>query len=64
MAGVAEWVDEFVVLESEGVRGAAGLERYGRLGLLRSVVMNGMTVSQCGTTYYQRVSTGYQVVVF
>jgi hypothetical protein len=27
-------------------------------------VMNGVTVSQCGSTYYQRVSNGYQVVVF
>jgi hypothetical protein len=29
-----------------------------------STVMNGVAVSQCGTTYYKRVSTGYQVVVF
>ena len=29
-----------------------------------TTVMNGVTVSQCGSTYYQRVSNGYQVVVF
>jgi hypothetical protein len=29
-----------------------------------STVMNGVSVSQCGSTYYKRVSTGYQVVVF
>src|SRR5262245_11474709 len=29
-----------------------------------TTVMNGVAVSQCGTTYYQRVSTGYKVVVF
>jgi hypothetical protein len=27
-------------------------------------VVGGVAVSQCGTTYYQRVSTGYKVVVF
>jgi hypothetical protein len=27
-------------------------------------VMNGLAVQQCGPTYYQRVSTGYRVVVF
>ena len=29
-----------------------------------ATVVNGVTVSQCGATYYRRVSTGYQVVVF
>jgi len=29
-----------------------------------TTAMNGVTVSQCGGTYYQRVSNGYQVVVF
>jgi hypothetical protein len=29
-----------------------------------TVVMQGVSVQQCGTTYYQRVSTGYRVVVF
>jgi hypothetical protein len=29
-----------------------------------ATVMGGVAVSQCGTTYYQRVSNGYQVVVF
>ena len=29
-----------------------------------TTVMNGVTVSQCGGSYYRRVSTGYQVVVF
>jgi Fe-S cluster biogenesis protein NfuA len=29
-----------------------------------TTVMGGVSVQQCGTTYYQRVSTGYQVVVF
>ena len=29
-----------------------------------TTVMNGVSVHQCGPTYYQRVSTGYQVVVF
>ena len=29
-----------------------------------TVVRNGASYSQCGTTYYQRVSTGYSVVVF
>jgi hypothetical protein len=29
-----------------------------------TTVMNNVSVQQCGTTYYQRVSTGYQVVVF
>jgi len=33
-------------------------------GGCRTTVMNGITVSQCGTTYYRRVSTGYQVAVF
>src|SRR5262245_15112364 len=27
-------------------------------------VVGGVSVQQCGTTYYQRVSTGYRVVVF
>jgi hypothetical protein len=27
-------------------------------------VMSGVSVQQCGGTYYRRVSTGYQVVVF
>jgi hypothetical protein len=29
-----------------------------------TTIMNGVTVTQCGATYYRRVSTGYQVVVF
>lgn len=29
-----------------------------------TTVMGGVSVHQCGTTYYQRVSTGYKVVVF
>ena len=29
-----------------------------------TTVMGGVSVQQCGGTYYQRVSTGYQVVVF
>ena len=29
-----------------------------------TTVMGGVSVQQCGTTYYRRVSTGYQVVVF
>ena len=29
-----------------------------------STVVGGVAVSQCGTTYYQRVSNGYKVVVF
>src|SRR5262245_4006537 len=29
-----------------------------------TTVMGGVSVQQCGTTYYQRVSTGYRVVVF
>jgi Fe-S cluster biogenesis protein NfuA len=29
-----------------------------------TTVMNGVTVSQCGGTYYRRVNSGYQVVVF
>ena len=29
-----------------------------------TVVRSGVSYSQCGTTYYQRVSTGYRVVVF
>jgi hypothetical protein len=29
-----------------------------------STVVGGVAVSQCGSTYYQRVSSGYQVVVF
>ena len=29
-----------------------------------TVARNGVSYSQCGTTYYQRVSSGYQVVVF
>ena len=29
-----------------------------------TTVMGGVSVQQCGATYYQRVSTGYQVVVF
>ena len=29
-----------------------------------TVVMQGASVHQCGPTYYQRVSAGYQVVVF
>jgi hypothetical protein len=29
-----------------------------------TTVMNGVSVQHCGTTYYQRVSNGYQVVVF
>ena len=29
-----------------------------------TTVMGGVSVHQCGTTYYQRVSSGYQVVVF
>jgi hypothetical protein len=29
-----------------------------------TTVVNGVSVHQCGTTYYQRVSSGYQVVVF
>jgi hypothetical protein len=29
-----------------------------------TTVMNGLAVQQCGTTYYQRVNTGYRVVVF
>jgi amino-acid N-acetyltransferase len=39
-AGVAEYMADFVVLESLGeVRGAAGLERYGGVALLRSLVV-------------------------
>jgi len=29
-----------------------------------TTVVNGIGYQQCGTTYYQRVSTGYRVVVF
>ena len=29
-----------------------------------TTIMGGVSVQQCGPTYYQRVSTGYQVVVF
>ena len=29
-----------------------------------TTMMGGVSVQQCGATYYQRVSTGYQVVVF
>ena len=29
-----------------------------------TTMMQGVTVQQCGATYYRRVSTGYQVVVF
>ncbi len=29
-----------------------------------TTVVGGVSVHQCGPTYYQRVSTGYQVVVF
>jgi hypothetical protein len=29
-----------------------------------TTIMGGVSVQQCGTTYYQRVSTGYRVVVF
>ena len=29
-----------------------------------TVVMQGASVHQCGSTYYQRVSAGYQVVVY
>jgi hypothetical protein len=29
-----------------------------------TTVMGGVSVQQCGTTYYKRVSNGYQVVVF
>jgi hypothetical protein len=29
-----------------------------------TTVMGGVAVQQCGATYYRRVSTGYQVVVF
>jgi hypothetical protein len=29
-----------------------------------TTIMNNVSVQQCGTTYYRRVSTGYQVVVF
>jgi hypothetical protein len=29
-----------------------------------TTVMGGVSVQQCGGTHYQRVSTGYQVVVF
>jgi hypothetical protein len=29
-----------------------------------TTVMQGVTVQQCGATYYRRVSTGYQVVVY
>jgi hypothetical protein len=29
-----------------------------------STTVSGVAVSQCGNTYYQRVSNGYQVVVF
>ena len=29
-----------------------------------TTVMGGVSVQQCGSTYYKRVSTGYQVVVF
>jgi hypothetical protein len=29
-----------------------------------TTVMGGVSVQQCGATYYRRVSTGYQVVVF
>jgi hypothetical protein len=29
-----------------------------------TTVMNGLSVQQCGSTYYQRVSSGYRVVVF
>jgi len=30
----------------------------------RSVRVGGVAYSQCGPTYYQRVATGYRVVVF
>ena len=29
-----------------------------------TVVMQGASVHQCGSTYYKRVSSGYQVVVY
>jgi hypothetical protein len=29
-----------------------------------TTVMGGVSVQQCGHTYYRRVSTGYHVVVF
>jgi hypothetical protein len=29
-----------------------------------TIVRNGASYTQCGTTYYQRISTGYQVVYF
>ena len=29
-----------------------------------TTIMGGVSVQQCGTTYYQRVSTGYRVVVY
>ena len=29
-----------------------------------TTVMNGVSVHQCGSTYYQRMGSGYQVVVF
>ena len=29
-----------------------------------TTVMGGVSVQQCGSTYYKRVSNGYQVVVF
>ncbi len=39
-AGASEWLPRFVVAERAGVvAGAAGLEVYGRAGLLRSVVV-------------------------
>jgi len=41
LAGVPEWFGEFVVAETGGRRvGAAGLERHGEVGLLRSVVVD------------------------
>jgi hypothetical protein len=33
-------------------------------GSCTTTVMGGVAVQQCGPTYYRRVSTGYQVVVF
>jgi amino-acid N-acetyltransferase len=39
-AGVAEHLADFVVLESQGeVRGAVGLEQYGHVALLRSLIV-------------------------
>jgi len=34
------------------------------LYLVLHTIMGSVSVQQCGPTYYQRVSTGYQVVAF